>query len=78
MFFVVFGAVLVNFIVLMATRLRVGFFPAVGMPDGKGPALYWLPRYIRPAMNEWLIKHGWPPAFDEHLNQIPRSQRRAL
>lgn len=39
--------------------------------DGKGPAAQWFPRFMRPAVNRWFLKMGWPRPYDENGDKIP-------
>ena len=43
--------------------------------DGKGPAVQWFPRFMRPWVNRYFAKRGWAPPYDANLDKIPRSQR---
>ena len=43
--------------------------------DGKGPAVQWFPRFMRPWVNRFFSRRGWPKPYDENLNKIPRSER---
>lgn len=44
--------------------------------DGKGPAVGWFPRFLRPWVNRFFARMGWPEPYDLNLNKIPRDQRR--
>jgi hypothetical protein len=44
--------------------------------DRKGPAVQWFPRFMRPWVNRWFERRGWPRPYDEKLDKIPRAQRR--
>jgi hypothetical protein len=43
--------------------------------DGKGPAVQWFPRSMRPCVNRVFTRCGWPKPYDENLNKIPRRDR---
>ena len=43
--------------------------------DGKGPAVRWFPRFMRPWVNRWFRQMGWAEPYDTEGNKIPRSQR---
>lgn len=43
--------------------------------DGKGPAVQWFPKFLRPWVNQYFEKRGWPKPYDENLNKIPRQDR---
>ena len=46
-----------------------------GKTGGKGPAVNWFPRFMRPSVNSYWLSRGWPPPYDDDLNKIPRSER---
>ena len=43
--------------------------------DGKGPAVNYIPVSLRPWVNRFYVRHGWPAPFDADLNKIPRKFR---
>jgi hypothetical protein len=43
--------------------------------DGKGPAVRWFPRPMRPWVNTFFARRGWPAPYDAELNKIPRRDR---
>jgi len=43
--------------------------------DGKGPAVQWFPRALRPRVNRLFAQRGWPEPYDESLDKIPRGER---
>jgi hypothetical protein len=43
--------------------------------DGKGPAVEWFPRFMRPWVNNIWRRMGWPEPYDINLNKIPRAER---
>jgi hypothetical protein len=42
---------------------------------GKGPAVNWVPLFMRPWVNRFWASRGWPPPYDDDLNKIPRNER---
>ena len=73
---VVFVVILV-IVVVTLWRLFGRKGPATATRDGRaaGPAVYWFPRFMRPWVNRWFQRSGWPEPYDGSLNKIPRSQR---
>jgi hypothetical protein len=55
-------------------RSRGGIWPE-WFTDGKGPAVRWWPRSLRPWVNERFMQRGWPAPYDDNLNLIPRNRR---
>lgn len=43
--------------------------------DGKGPAVNWFPRFMRPWVNKLWRRMGWPEPYDASLNKVPRGDR---
>ena len=59
----------IGFIVTIIVRTRRG---------GPGPAVYWIPRRFRPAVNDLWGKRGWPLPFDGQGRRIrPLGRRRS-
>jgi len=64
---VLFALVMIGFIATVIVRTRRG---------GPGPAVYWIPRRFRPAINRFWRKRGWPLPFDEQRRRISSLGRR--
>lgn len=43
--------------------------------EGKGPAVQWFPRFMRPWVNRIFRRRGWAEPYDDNLNKVPREQR---
>lgn len=62
LYLVLFVVLVVLFVVTTAVRMRRG---------GPGPAVQWVPRVLRPRLNEHFRRRGWQPPYDEHGNRNP-------